>query len=69
MHTDNILPRGSAKEAGLLTRRKQEVLGPGGPGVRGSWWEGEELPDLEEGDWDFSVCQQNQKTDIIMLNM
>lgn len=48
--------KGSAEEAGLLTKRKQEVLGPGGPGVRESWREGEELPDLEEGDWDFSVC-------------
>ena len=67
--TDRWLsPRGSAEEAALLTRRRQEVLGPGGPegpGVRASRWEGEGLPDLDDGEWDLSICKgrDNQSDD------
>lgn len=48
-------PRGSAPDAALLTRRRQEVLGPGAPGVRASRWDGDGVPDLDSGDWDLSI--------------
>lgn len=51
-----VSPRGSALDAALLTKRRQEVLGPGAPGtpgapgVRASRWEGDGVPDLDSGD-------------------
>lgn len=48
-------PRGSALDAALLTRRRQEVLGPAAPGVRASRWDGDGVPDLDSGDWDLSI--------------
>lgn len=48
-------PRGSALDAALLTRRRQEVLGPAAPGVRASRWEGDGVLDLDSGDWDLSI--------------
>lgn len=29
---------------------------PGAPGVRASRWDGEGVPDLDNGDWDLSIC-------------
>lgn len=55
-----VSPRGSALVAALLTRRRQEVLGPGAPGVpgvRASRWDGDGVPDLDNGDWDLSICR------------
>lgn len=48
-------PRGSALDAALLTRRRQEVLGPAPPGVRASRWDGDGVLDLDSGDWDLSI--------------
>lgn len=48
-------PRGSALDAALLTRRRQEVLGPAAPGVRASRWDGDGVLDLDSGDWDLSI--------------
>lgn len=59
------LPIGSAEDTGLVTSRRQEVLGPG---VRASRWEGELLPDLEDGDWHFSDCRKAKKS-YIQLSM
>lgn len=56
-----VLPSGSALDAALLTRRRQEVLGPGAPGapgVRASRWDGDGVPDLDRGDWDLSICRE-----------
>lgn len=68
-------PSGSALVAALLTRRRQEVLGPGAPGapvdpgVRASRWDGDGVPDLDNGDWDLSICRhiKQQKSPKIVL--
>lgn len=60
-----VSPRGSAAEAALLTSRRQEVLGPGAPGapgVRASRWDGDGVPDLDNGDWDLSIYRQKHYT-------
>ena len=31
---------------------------PGAPGVRASRWDGEGVPDLDNGDWDLSICRE-----------
>lgn len=59
-----VSPRGSAPVAALLTRRRQEVLGPGAPGapgVRASRWDGDGVPDLDNGDWDLSICRESNQ--------
>lgn len=57
-------PRGSALDAALLTRRRQEVLGPGAPGVRASRWDGDGVLDLDSGDWDLSICSEVKSIEV-----
>lgn len=45
----------------MLTRRKQDVLGPGGAGVGVSRREGEGLLDLEQGDCAVSAWAGNRQ--------
>lgn len=35
---------------------------PGAPGVRASRWDGDGVPDLDNGDWDLSICREVPKT-------